>query len=111
MLTITSSSDIDALFREGQRAAHPLLVVLEAPTPAGRPAEGRVVFVAGKRIGDAVLRNRCKRVLREAVRRAGGPWPARDMALVARTETATARPEALDAALARALTRLGVEAR
>lgn len=108
MLTITSSSDIDALFREGQRAAHPLLVVLAGPTPAGRPAQGRVVFVAGKRIGDAVLRNRCKRVLRETVRRAGGPWPALDVALVARAETGAARPEALDAALGRALKRLGV---
>ena len=108
MNNITSASEIDALFKQGRRAGTELLVVLTLPTPDRRGPEGRVVFVAGKKLGGAVLRNRCKRVVREAVRRAGGPWAGADVALLARRGTATAPPAELDAALATALRRLGV---
>jgi len=81
---------------------------LELPTPTRRGPEGRVVFVAGKRLGGAVWRNRCKRVMREAVRRADGPWQGHDLALVARAGTAGARSDELDEALRGALRRLGV---
>jgi len=106
--TITSASEIDALFKQGRRAGTELLIVLTLPTPDRRGPEGRVVFVAGKKLGGAVHRNRCKRVVRDAVRRAGGPWPGADVALLARRGTATAAPSELDAALTAALRRLGV---
>ena len=108
MKTITSASEIDALFKKGRRAGTELLVVLTLPTPERRGPEGRVVFVAGKKLGGAVVRNRCKRVVRDAVRRAGGPWAGADVALLARKGTATATPDALDEGLARGLRRLGV---
>lgn len=108
MKTITSASEIDALFKQGRRAGTELLVVLTLPTPERRGPEGRVVFVAGKKLGGAVVRNRCKRVVRDAVRRAGGPWAGADVALLARRGTATAPPAALDEGLATALRRLGV---
>jgi ribonuclease P protein component len=97
--TITSPSDIDRLFKNGRRATHPLLVVLAGPSPIGSDPRGRVVFVAGRKMGNAVMRNRCKRVMREAYRRAGGPWPGQDVALVSRTGMASATPSAIDEAL------------
>jgi len=66
------------------------------------------MFVAGKRLGGAVWRNRAKRVMREAVRRAGGPWPGFDVALVAKSDTGEAPTGDLDASLDQALRRGGV---
>jgi len=55
-----------------------------------RPGTGRVAVVAGKRIGDAVERNRARRVLRAAWRRLAPLAHARDAVLVARTPIAGA---------------------
>ena len=110
MSTIKASREIDKIFQTASRAAHPLLIVLAARTPEGRGLEGRVAFIAGKKLGHAVLRNRCRRVMRAMVRRAGGPWPGWDVVIIARQDTAIARPGALDGALVGLLTRLKVVA-
>jgi ribonuclease P protein component len=109
MRTLKSPSEIDVLFRAGRRGSTDLILVLSARTPQRRGPEGRVVFVAGKKLGGAVMRNRCKRVLRDTVRRAGGPWEGFDVAVVARRDTATASPAALDASLLAALRAAGVD--
>jgi ribonuclease P protein component len=106
--TIKASREIDQVFRQAKRVAHPLLIVLTAPTPEGRGHEGRVAFVAGVRLGGAVLRNRSKRVLRHAVRRCGGPWPDWDVVVLARPTTAAANAADLDDALSALLRRSGV---
>jgi ribonuclease P protein component len=85
-----------------------MILALASKTPERRGPEGRVVFVAGKKLGGAVMRNRCKRVMREAVRRSGGPWSGFDVAIVARKDTATAAPERIDTALEAALRKCGV---
>ena len=108
MGTIKSSREIDRIFRGAKRAAHPLLIVLAAQTPEGRGRFGRVAFIAGKKLGGAVLRNRCRRVLREAVRRAQGPWPGWDVVVIARPDTATVKAAELDEALRGALRKAGV---
>lgn len=102
--TIRSSREIDHLFRTGRKFSDPLLVFIVSPSSAERPG-GRVCFVAGRRIGSAVTRNRSRRVLREAARRAGAPWTGADVALVARPETARATVAQLDSALAAVLRR------
>jgi ribonuclease P protein component len=107
--TISSPSDIDRLFKHGRRASHPLLVVLADSSPDGSDPAGRVVFVAGRKMGNAVMRNRCKRVMREACRRAGGPWAGRDVAMVSRSGMASASPSEIDAAFTVTLRALGVE--
>jgi ribonuclease P protein component len=108
MRTLTSATEIDRLFAEGRRASSPILLVLAVETPEARGSEGRVLFVAGRRLGGAVERNRAKRVLREAARRAGAPWAGFDVALVARPATGRATSDELDRSLARALSILGV---
>lgn len=108
MTTIKSSREIDSVFRAARRVAHPLFILLIAQTPEGRGLEGRVAFVAGKKLGKAVLRNRCRRVMRESVRRVGGPWAGWDVVLVAKAAVALAGSQALDSALAAALQRGGV---
>lgn len=47
-------------------------------------ATGRVAYLAGKRLGVAPKRNRAKRVLREAARLEGAPWPGFRVVLIAR---------------------------
>lgn len=108
MTTIKSSREIDRVFREARRAAHPLIILLTAPTPEGRGLTGRVAFIAGKKLGGAVWRNRSRRVLREAVRRAGGPWEGRDTVFMARAGLDRANPQEVDAAIASLLARSGL---
>ena len=108
MSTIKSSREIDTVFRTASRVAHPLVIALVLQTPEGRDQTGRVAFVAGKKLGNAVMRNRCKRVLREAVRRAGGPWPCYDVALIARPGLSTASAHAVDRALESVVKRAGL---
>lgn len=108
MSTIKSTREIDTIFRTATRVAHPTLIALVARTPEGRGHDGRVAFVAGKKLGGAVQRNRCRRVLREAARRAGAPWAGFDVVLIARPTTATASAAELDAALGSIVSRAGV---
>ena len=108
MRTLKSASEIDALFKSGRRGSGRLVVVLASPTPDQRDPRGRVLFIAGKRLGGAVVRNRSKRVMREAVRRAGGPWAGVDVAIIARPGAQGATPVELDRALAGAMTAAGV---
>jgi ribonuclease P protein component len=108
MSTIKSSSEIQTVFEAGRRAAHPLAVVLVLRTPEDRDPEGRVAYIAGKRLGGAVQRNRAKRVLRAALHRLGGPWPGYDVALIAREKTATAPSSEIDSALIALLKRARV---
>lgn len=108
MRTITNAHEIDGIFKQGVRAAGGSVTLIAMRTPIARGHEGRVLFVAGKRIGGAVLRNRCKRVLRASVQRCGGPWPEWDVVLMARTRTASTPPGELDQAIEMGLRRLGV---
>ncbi len=68
---------------------------------------GRVAFVAAKRLGCAVVRNRSKRVLREAARALRLPIEGRDIILFATPKTRTSSPEEMNEALASLLRRAG----
>lgn len=107
MTTIKTSREIDRVFRDGARVSHPLITVIGATSPAEAPAGGRVAFIAGKKVGGAVARNRAKRVMREACRHAGGPWRGWDVALLARKETGGANVAEVEAAVRTLARRLG----
>lgn len=98
MRTLKSRQDFERAFTQGKRYNHPLIrmVVCDA-ADEGDP--GRVAFVAAKRLGCAVVRNRSKRVLREAARRSSLPAPGRDIILFATPKTRSASPADMDDAL------------
>ena len=91
VITIASSEEIGRVLKKGRRKNGSLLSLYylsrhtedlcEAP-------EGRVAFIAGKKLGGAVWRNRSKRVLRAALRQAGGTRAGYDLLLVAHARTA-----------------------
>jgi ribonuclease P protein component len=57
--------DFQRVWDSGKSWSHPLIVLRAS---ANSQASSRFGFVAGKKIGNAVRRNRTKRLLREAVR-------------------------------------------
>jgi ribonuclease P protein component len=77
---LSKAKDFAALRRNGRSWSDGLLVLVARPNE--RKA-GRVGFVVGKRIGNAVVRNKIKRRLREAVR-LGGIEEGWDLILIAR---------------------------
>ena len=81
---------MERLFREGRRSSSYLLSVLALPSPAGFEETGRLGFIAGKKLGVAPYRCRCKRVMRAAAAELGGPWPGWDVVFVARYKTGRA---------------------
>lgn len=102
MNTVKSNKEVDRLFKCGNRVNTSFVAARIAETPKQRDQSGRVAFVAGKKLGNAVFRNRCKRVMREMVRNSSGPWPGYDVVFIARgQQTATATPEELQKACKR----------
>ena len=61
---LKKSSDFQRVRRFGKAIAHPFVVLLYLPNDL---EQIRVGVAAGKRIGNAVQRNRAKRVLRAAI--------------------------------------------
>jgi ribonuclease P protein component len=98
--TIKSTDEISLLFKTARRITTGGLIVLyqtalNQSTKDGRDPQGRVAFIAGKRLGAAPIRSRAKRRMREAARAAGAPWVGVDVAFVARERTARLPYEAL----------------
>lgn len=67
----------------------------------------RFGLVVSRKVGNAVVRNRVKRWLREALRRQVSAWPTADHAVIARPRAATAGYHVLETELAAASQRLG----
>ena len=105
--TIASSNEIGDALRQGQRRSSSVVTVHIFATPEQRGRDGRVAYIAAKRLGGAVWRNRSRRVLREAFRQAGGPIPGVDMLLVATRSTAETHPAEVAQAIVEILRRLG----
>jgi ribonuclease P protein component len=81
-LRILKGAEFDRVFRGGARAGDDLLVVNVLPNGLRHPRLGLAV---GKGVGGAVVRNRVKRLLREAfrLRREDLP-PSHDLVVVAK---------------------------
>lgn len=107
METLKSAKDFEKVFMEGARASTPLvrIKVLKTHDEGGL---GRVAFVGAKRLGNAVYRNRCKRLLREAARQVGMPLDGWDIIMFATGKTHDASPDAIARGLEKALGKVGI---
>lgn len=87
MEIIKSSTEISLVFKKGRRLGKgsTRLIVLQHDEQHDQP--GRVAFIAGKKNGNAVWRNRAKRRMRAACRDLGGPWTGYDVLFIANRET------------------------
>lgn len=86
--TVKSKDEVERLFRNGKRSTSRLFSVLTLPSPC---KQGRCAFIAGKKLGSAPFRNRCKRVMRAAAQTLGFPWAGYDVVFIARSQVATAK--------------------
>ncbi len=91
-------SDFVRLRRHGQRFSHALAVLIVSPQETNPSAtvhlelHSRFAFSANKRVGNAVRRNRAKRLMREAVRlHLPAIKPERNCLFVAKPSTPDAR--------------------
>jgi len=110
-------SDVQRVRRQGQRLRHPLAILLVSRAPVvGDEMSGiaekngrtpsRFAFVASRRVGPAVARNRAKRLLREALRaKVNDIQPGWDGILIARQGTASASMPEVEEAVAALLSR------
>ncbi len=89
--------DFQRVWDDGKSWSHALIILRAA---ANGTASNRFGFVAGKKIGKAVQRNRTKRWLREAVRhRLGAISPGWDIILISRAGADQAKFKEIDAAV------------
>jgi len=65
---LTRSEDFKRVRRSGKSYAHPLVVLIVLKREKSDHADIRVGVAAGRSVGTAVIRNRAKRLLREAMR-------------------------------------------
>jgi len=79
---LKAESDVQRVWQEGRAFAHPLVILRLRPNGL---EQSRAAFVTAKKLGNAVVRNRAKRLLREALRpRFPNIAPGYDLVLIAR---------------------------
>ncbi len=74
-LRLSAKRDIDAVFDRGSRAGNAVLTVIALQNPANRDVS-RLCAAVSRRNGGAVMRNRLKRLIREAWRLNRQDFPA-----------------------------------
>ena len=84
MNVIKSGREITKLFEQGRRASTKDLNFIIARCESQHDREGRVAFIAGKKHGNAVWRNRAKRRMRGLCRDLGGPFEGYDIIFLAK---------------------------
>ncbi|MBN1260284.1 MAG: ribonuclease P protein component [Anaerolineae bacterium] len=105
-MRLRSPQDFRLVWNQGRSWAHSILVLWSAPN--GR-TYSRVGIVASKKIGNAVTRNRARRLLREAARLLYPHIdPGWDLILVARHRIITVREPQVTSAVRVVLQRAGL---
>ncbi len=101
---IRKRKDFRAVYDGGSRLGSKLFIVFARRTDGGQP--GRVGLTVTRKVGNAVTRNRCKRLLREAVRKHWSLLPdGVDVVLHARPGLAGARAKDVECGIVRTLPR------
>ena len=105
-IRLKRTADVRRVYDEGRSWPHPWLVLVARPNGLDF---SRVGVSASRRVGRAVLRNRAKRLLREAARRLyPGLKHGWDVMLVARTGILTVKEPQVEQALASLLRQAGL---
>jgi ribonuclease P protein component len=105
---LLTKTDFDRTFEQGIKAVFPHVVVIAAKAPAEASSSQtpeRLGLVVSRKVGNSVVRNRVKRMLREAFRTITQDTGL-DIVVIARPPAAEAAFEDLKDALAAALTKL-----
>ncbi|MEY8561517.1 ribonuclease P protein component [Eggerthellaceae bacterium 3-80] len=84
METIKSKEEIANLFSSGKRLRTPYLTLIMLPKKE-HDLNGRVAFIAGKKNGNAVWRNKAKRRMRAICQDLKGPWSAYNIVFLAKS--------------------------
>lgn len=108
--TIRSSVDVSRLFSQGKRFSTPFatVLVLKRTEQHDHDLHGRVAFIAGKKLGNAVWRNAAKRRLRAIVCDLEGPWEGWDVVISARSAILKASYSKVSHACEKALKKAGL---
>ena len=103
---IRKRADFQAVYHRGVRLGCRLFTVFVLATGSGGPS--RMGLTATRKIGNAVARNRCKRVLREAVRKHWDLLPSSvDLVLNARHGLEAAKAGDVETEIVRMLRKAG----
>ena len=106
LTVINRNGEFRALYYRGKSQVHPALVTYVRKNKLGIP---RIGITTGKKVGGAVQRNRCRRVIREAYRalvpQIAGGW---DIVFVARVRTCTIKSTQLQTIMGSQFKALGV---
>ena len=104
-LTLNQNRDFVRLYRRGASLVNPILVTY---CQKNRRGARRIGITATKKVGNAVQRNRCRRVIREAFRQQPPITGGFDIVFVARGRTLAYKSTQLAPIMARHLNALGV---
>lgn len=104
--TIKSKEDVERLFSQGRRSTSSSMTIIVAER--NNPDNGRCAFIAGKKLGNAPFRSRCKRVMRALAKDLGAPWDGYDVVFLARRGVAFGEHDELVSQARTLLAKLGV---
>lgn len=104
--TITSNRDYQRIYRRGRSFVSPVLVTYVFKTKNNNL---RIGITTSKKVGKAVKRNRCRRVIRAAFAQLQADQNASyDIIFVARTKTAYCKSYEVEKAMRNHFTKLGI---
>ncbi len=103
--TLCNNTEFRTLYYRGKSRVHPALVTYVRKNRCGEP---RVGITTGKKVGGAVQRSRCRRVIREAFRPFYSLAGGYDIVFVARTRTLKYKSTELMPVVQQHLIELGV---